>query len=189
MDHDSVRTEVTALLSRIRGGDDGAARNLADMVYHELRGLAGAIMRSPGSASLNPTSLVHEAWLKMAGNLGGANDRAHFFAIAAQAMRQILADHARAAKRLKRGGGAARLTLDGERVEAAPETSVDLVAFHDSLERLASLNERHAKVVELRVLGALTIEETAEALGVSPGTVKSDWSMARAWLLRELTGH
>ena len=179
---------MTTLLGQVRAGDAGAADVLMDRVYAELRALAGAVMRSnPRHGTLAPTGLVHEVWMKLVGNLGGVKDRAHFFAIAAQAMRQVLADHAKAQRRLKRGGDGVRVTLFDAHA-AEPETAVDLVAFHDCLERLGELNERHAKVVELRLLGSLTIEETATMLGVSAGTVKSDWSMARAWMLRELLG-
>ena len=185
---DEPRTEVSALLGEIRRGDPGAGDQLLSLVYTELRGLAGVIApRSGRDHTLQPTALVHEAWIKLAGNIGAANDRAHFFAIAAKAMRQVLADHAKAQRRQKRGGGARRLTLfDDQPAKHSPD--VDLIAFADSLDRLESLNERQARVVELRLLGALTVEETATMLGVSPGTVKTDWSMARAWMMRELMG-
>ncbi|MCA9293243.1 MAG: sigma-70 family RNA polymerase sigma factor [Phycisphaerales bacterium] len=181
-------TEVTQLLMEAEQGSARAAGRLMDLVYGELRSLAGALMRSsPPGTLLQPTALVHEAWMKLVGNMGGVESRRHFLAIAARAMRQVLADHARAAKAAKRGSGAQRLTLadsDGAR----PGDLVDIVAFQESLARLEKLSERQAKVVELRVLGSLTIEETAVTLGVSTGTVKTDWAMARAWLMHELAG-
>lgn len=178
-------SDVTHLLGRIHSGDPAAADALIDLVYRELRQLADAIMRRQRpDQTLQPTALVHEAWIKLAAHMGSVEDRHHFFALAARAMRQVLADHARARASLKRGGNAQRLTLHD-----APDRSsqtYDLVAFSDSLERLATLNERHAKVVELRLLGGLTIDETARMIGVSPATVKSDWSLASAWLWKEL---
>ncbi len=180
--------DVTRLLGRVRDGDEGAAGQLLPLVYDELRGLARAVFSGQrGDHTLQPTALVHEAWIKLAGNLGSIEDRRHFFAISARAMRQVLADHARGRSRKKRGGGQRQVSIDFDGVPAAAP-GVDLVALDDSLTRLAGLNERHARVVELRLLGALTIAETAEALGVSHGTVESDWAMARAWLRNELGG-
>ncbi len=176
-----------------RAAQDGAitADDLMPMVYGELRALAGAIVRdnadrAQGSPTLQPTALVHEAWMKLQGRLGKVEDRHHFFALAAMAMRQVLADYAKGRRRIKRGGGAPRLTLVTDpAVQGMDE--VDAIALYDSLEALANLNERHARVVELRIFGALSIAETADVLGVSAGTVKSDWSMARAWLLDQLS--
>ncbi len=137
--------------------------------------------------TLQPTALVNEAWLKLAGGLGAVEDRHHFFALAAQAMRQILADHARARGRQKRGGDARRVTLSTGALADHTEP-FDLIVFHDALARLTELNDRHAKVVEMRVLGSLTIPEIADLLETSPATVKRDWNVARLWLLQELQG-
>lgn len=176
---------VTELLERIRTGDAGAVDRLLPMVYDELRGLAGMVFddrRTPGH-TLQPTALVHEAWMKMVGGVDRLNDRRHFFAVAARAMRQVLADHARAAAAAKRGGGARPVTfMDG----AVPGSEIELADFHEALAQLERLNPRHARVVELRLLGGLTIEETADMLEVSRGTVDTDWSVARAWLRHEL---
>jgi RNA polymerase sigma factor (TIGR02999 family) len=181
-------TNVTALLDRLRAGDTGAADDLLAVVYGELRALAGAIFASPNPAhTLQPTALVHEAWLKLGGRLDAVEGRAHFFALAALAMRQILADHAKAMKRQKRGGEARRVTLVGE-LAARTGGGLDPVEIDDCLRRLSELNERHAKVASFRLLGGMTIPEIARVLGISPRSVDSDWSMARAWLGRELVG-
>jgi RNA polymerase sigma factor (TIGR02999 family) len=183
---DSQPNDVTRLLERIRVGDDAAFDHLFPLVYDELRHLAKATFaKQRGPMTLQATALVHEAWLKLAGNMGAIDGRRHFFVVAAKAMRQVLSDHARARRAQKRGEGVRPMSLrDGAGL--APREEVDIVALDDSLNRLAQLNKRHARVVELRVLGSLTIEETAKALGVSTSTVESDWSMARAWLRREL---
>ena len=171
--------------------DEGiAAEELMSAAYEELRALAGAIMRdegagSAGSRTLQPTALVHEAWMKLQGRLGHVQDRHHFFALAAMAMRQVLADYARGRGRAKRGGGAQRLTLVTDAV-AAESCEVDALSLHECLSELSRLNERHSRVVELRIFGGLTIAETALVLGVSTGTVKSEWMMARAWLWERL---
>lgn len=178
---------VTRLLGRIRAGDADASTELLPIVYAELRGLAAAVFsdQNPGH-TLQPTALVHEAWLKLAPNLDGFDDHRHFFIVAAKAMRQVLTDHARGKLAVKRGGGARRVTLDSA-ISPVMASGVDLLALHEALEKLTGLNERHARVVELRLFGALTIDETAEALGVSHGTVESDWAMAKAWLRSELS--
>lgn len=139
-----------------------------------------------GAHTLQPTALVHEVWMKVADRLHQVNDRAHFFATAALAMRHVLADYARAAGRQKRGGDRQQVTLIDCDLLPDPEAGLDLVAMHDALEQLHRLHERQALVVQYRVFGTLTIEETARLLEVSPSTIKTDWSMARAWLVREL---
>ena len=178
--------EVTALLGEIRAGASDASGKLAELVYHELRHLAGAIMgRGETGHTLQPTALVHEAWLKLVGHLGSVQDRPHFFAVAATAMRQVLADYARQERSLKRGGGRTRISLiEGMGAQAKP--TFDLVAFDDALGKLRDLNERHARVAELRVLGALKIEEIAVILGVTDRTIRSDWAMARSFLAQEM---
>ena len=130
--------------------------------------------------------MVHEAYLKLANQTGGRwKDRTHFLAVAATAMRQILVDHARSRVAARRGGGCQRITLD-EAVLPSTDRDVDLLALDEALERLARLDERKARVIELRFFAGLSVEETGAALGVSPITIKRDWSMARAWIEREL---
>ncbi len=138
------------------------------------------------SHTLQPTVLINEAWLKLSGHKELVNDRQHFLALAAKVMRQILADHARAKSATKRGGRRAKLTLvEGSVASDMPE--LDAIAFHDALEHLSSLNQRHAEVVELRLLGTLRIHEIAELLGMSENTVQRDWQAARLWLRREFS--
>lgn len=176
--------DLTGLLRRAKEGDRGAHDQVFAQVYDELRAAARRIGSGPG-ATLQPTALVHEAWLKLAPNLGRVNDRVHFFVVASMAMRQVLADHARGARREKRGSGRERVALAESQVEA-PGADADLCALDESLGQLAELNPRHARVVELRVFGGLTIDEVATELGVSHSTIESDWAMARAWLWRRL---
>jgi RNA polymerase sigma factor (TIGR02999 family) len=178
---------ITRLLHEARAGEAEAVSSLLPLVYTELQSLAQALFANERKGhTLQPTALIHEAWLKLAPNLDGVEDRRHFFAIASRAMRQVLTDHARTAKRQKRGEGKRCVTLD-EQLVGANKTALDLIDLEDSLERLAALNERHAHMVELRVFGGLTIPETAETLGVSHATVERDWFTVRAWLRRELS--
>ena len=184
---------VTDTFLRWRSGDPTALDDLLPRVYDELRALADAYMRRERAGhTLQPTALVHEAFLRLLQlPPGSVQNRIHFFALAAQAMRRILADHARRHRAAKRGGSAVRVPL--ELVEGgAPATPAgDDVAADDldaALEDLAKLDERQARVVELRFFGGLSIEETAEVLAVSTATVKRDWLVARAWLHRELRG-
>lgn len=162
-------------------------------VYQELRGLAAAYLRrQSASHTLQPTALVHEAFLKLVDHTAVVfNGRAHFFAVSARAMRQILVDHARAKLADKRGGGWDRITLDQgviPDVRRAPGGSheVDILALNELLEQLAGLDPRQAEVVELRFFGGLTVDEAASVLGVSKSTVEEDWRMARAWLSKRL---
>jgi RNA polymerase sigma factor (TIGR02999 family) len=159
---------------------------MTEEVYGELRRVAAAYLRRerPGQ-TLQPTALVNEAYVRLAGQHPRFQNRAHFCAIAANAMRQILVESARARHARKRGGGAPRVTLD-EGLAAAPESTVDLAALDEALERLAALDAQQARIVELRFFGGLSVEETADALGISPATVKRHWAVARAWLAREL---
>ena len=162
---------------------------LLPIVYQELRRLAAAYLRRerPGQ-TLQPTALVHEAYLRLLKDRPDRwQNRAHFCAIAAHSMRQILIERARARGALKRGGGGVRITLDEGLVPGAGPT-VDLLALDRALERLAGLDPEQARLVELRFFGGLTIEETAEAMRISPATVKRHWTLARAWLARELEG-
>lgn len=177
---------VTEILQRIRSGDTEATGNLLPLVYAELRQLAAAVFASERRGhTLQPTALVHEAWLKLAGTFGEVEDRRHFYAIAAQAMRRVLTDHARGSLRQKRGGGRRSVTLDEQLLPVGGD-GVDLVELDECLKRLAALNDRHARMVELRFFSGLTIEETADVLGVSHATIERDWFSVRAWLRLEL---
>jgi RNA polymerase sigma factor (TIGR02999 family) len=185
-----VRNDCQATIARGLGGilAPVAAENEANThlvaVYTELRALAASYFRGRGSHTLQPTALVHEAFLRLNRNAGAITDRAHFFAVAATAMRQILTDHARRRRALKRGGAEReRVTLSNL---AALESPVDLVALDDLLRRLAALDARQARLVELRFFAGMTEEETAEVLGVSLRTVQKEWRKAKAWLLAEL---
>lgn len=181
-------SDVSRLIHRIREGDEAAPDALIELVYHDLRAVAGSMFRGGSAAhSLQPTALVHEAWLKLAGNLGGLDGRTHFMALAARAMRQVLADHAKAATREKRGGACRTISLASDPAGSDAEP-VDLVALDDCLTRLGGISERMARIVEFRLLGGMTIPEIAAVLGVSPRTIDTDWSFARAWLRRELLG-
>ncbi|MFT5733334.1 MAG: RNA polymerase sigma factor (TIGR02999 family) [Planctomycetota bacterium] len=177
---------ITRLLRDAREGRAGAAESLLPLVYSELRGLANAAFSGERVGhTLQPTALIHEAWMKLAGHLGHIEDRRHFFIIASRGMRQVLTDHARRGLRQKRGDGDQRVTLDGH-LDGGSDAAVDLIDLNDSLDQLARLNPRHAQVVELRILGGLTIAETAEALAVSHATVETDWFTAKAWLRTKL---
>jgi len=183
--------DVTGLLLAWGRGDQSAADRLVAAVYDELRRQADRAMRREGGAhTLQATALVHESYLRLVDQRQVEwRNRAHFFAIASTVMRRILVDHARARLTAKRGGGVVPITLAGAAHGGAQETDdVDLLALHEALERLAALDADQARLVELRYFGGLTIEETAEALGVSPATVKREWALARAWLRRELAG-
>ena len=180
---------VTRALAKAGAGNQAAYDELFPLVYAELRRIAAREMRreKPGR-TLQTTALVHEAYLRLLKDASlSFENRAHFLGIAARAMREILIEHARARSARKRGGGAVRLSLD-DLVAPVPSLSVDVLALDEALQRLARLDERHARVVELRYFGGLSVEETAAALELSPATVKRAWTLARAWLFRELTG-
>jgi RNA polymerase sigma factor (TIGR02999 family) len=181
------RTEFTQMLARARSGDDSAVHALLPLVYAELRALAGAVFREQRAEhTLQPTALVHEAFLKLAGPGDVAwESRAHFFALAAQAMRQILADHARRKRAEKRGGDRQRITLSDWATPASAH-ALDLIAFDDALARLGEIDPRQARVVELRFLGGMTMPEVARVMEISLSTAEREWRMARAWLRREL---
>jgi RNA polymerase sigma factor (TIGR02999 family) len=159
------------------------------LVYDELRRLARHHLRGErGDHTLQSTALVHEAYLRLAGqNPPQWQSRAHFFAIAARLMRQILVDHARARSAAKRGSGACTLTLD-QSIAFPPKVNVDVIVLDKALTELAELDGQQSRIVELRFFGGLTIEDTSEVLGISRATVKRDWLVARAWLLRAMTG-
>jgi len=160
------------------------------LVYKELRAVAARHLRREREGhTLAPTALVHEAYLRMVDQAEPQwRNRAHFIGCAAQIMRHVLVDHARTRNREKRGGRAVRVALDeaGDVAGGEGAADVDLVVLDEALQRLQQMNERHARVVELRYFGGLSVEETAEVLAVSPGTVKRDWTLARSWLRREL---
>lgn len=180
--------QLGTLLDRARRGQPAAVEELVPILYAELRRIAARYLRRerPGQ-TLQPTALVHEAYLRLLKDQDlSVQNRAHFLAIAARSMREILVEHARARHALKRGAHRQQVTLD-EGVAAEGPREVELIALDEALERLALLDPAHAQIVELRFFGGLTNEETAEALGVSPATVKRGWAVARAWLYRELT--
>ncbi len=175
--------EVTRLLSRWSGGDASALDRLLPAVYDELRQLAAAYLRRERSThTLETGALVHEAFLRLLGQEDvDWNNRRHFFGIAAQAMRRILVDHARARLYAKRGGGAQVLSLDGT-IDVPLERAPELIALDDALEDLATIDAEQASIVELRYFGGLSNDEVAELLGTSARTVTRRWRMARAWL-------
>jgi RNA polymerase sigma-70 factor, ECF subfamily len=184
-------SDVTQLLLAWGAGDQVAGERLLPEVYAELRRQAARAMRRESSEhTLQATALVHEAYLRLVDQRRVMwRNRSHFFGVAAQLMRRILVDHARERHAAKRGGGLRQLALGDADAVAAPEASpgVDVIALHEALERLAALDPHQARLVELRYFGGLSIEETAEALDVSPATVKREWAIARAWLRRELS--
>lgn len=191
---DDRSAQVTRLLSRAQAGDQRATNDLFPVVYDELRELAGKFLAGERAGhTLQPTALVNEAYMRLVGPAAPQWDsRAHFFGAAARAIRRILTDHARARQSIKRGGGAARVSLDAV-AEVLPEQDLpidgggtDFVAIDRALEKLAALDGQKARVVELRFFGGLTAEQAAAALGVSPSTVARDWQFARLWLHREL---
>lgn len=183
--------DITGLLLAWRKGDPGAAEQLVQAVYGELHQQAERAMRRENDGhSLQATALVNEAYLKLVDQKRVEwKNRAHFFGVAAQVMRRVLVDHARGRLADKRGGDdAVRVTLD-DRHAASPDgkaCGVDLLDLNDALEKLAAFDAEQARVVELRYFTGLSIEETAEAMGTSPATVKREWAVARAWLQREL---
>jgi RNA polymerase sigma-70 factor (ECF subfamily) len=180
--------EIVQLLGAWRGGDRGAYDRLFSLVYAELRRLArGAIRREMPGHSLQPTLLVHEVYMRLAGAGVVLQDRTHFLSVAARVMRRILVEMARQRRAQKRGGGDVRVTLTGE--PAAPALDpVDVLTLNGALDRLQEFDPRQADVVELSYFGGLTQPEIASLLGISPATVDRDLRHARAWLKRELTG-
>ena len=180
--------QVTELLIEWREGDEAALGRLMPLVYEELRRMAARYMRGEREGhTLQPSALVNEAYLRLADHRNMQwQGRAHFFGVAAQAMRRVLVDHARTRDSGKRGGGQQKVVLE-EAALAAVEPEADLVALDEALRELARLSERKARVVELRYFGGLSVEEAAEVLGVAPVTVMRDWKIAKMWLLRELS--
>jgi len=177
---------VAQLLRRSREGDQGALDQLMPLVYQQLRRLAAAYLQNqaPGH-TLQPTALVHEAYLRMLGSGADWNDRAHFFHLAATIMRQILVDHARAKVALKRGGGQSKLAFQDELLYS-DEKAGELVALDDALRDLSAFDERKAQVIELRYFGGLSVDETAEVLCISSATVGRETRQAEAWLRHQI---
>jgi RNA polymerase sigma factor (TIGR02999 family) len=184
--------EITALLLDWSGGDRGALERLTPLVYAELRRRAAGLLRRERAAhTLQPTDLIHEAFLRLVDQRRVQwHNRAQFFAVAAGLMRRILVDHARRRGRAKRGGSAIHVSVDPSAVAAegasAAGADADVLALDEALTRLAALDERQARMVELRFFGGLSLEETAAALGLSLTTVKDELRVAKAWLRREL---
>jgi RNA polymerase sigma factor (TIGR02999 family) len=179
--------DVSRLLIAWSNGDEEALEQLMPLVYEELRRLAHRHLgRERAGHTLQTTALVHEAYLRLVDQKEVRwQNRAHFFAVAAQMMRRILVDYARSRRFAKRGGGAQPVSLD-EAMVVSNERAADIVALDEALNALAEFDERKSRMVELRFFGGLSIEETAEALRVSPGTVMRDWTLAKAWLQREM---
>jgi RNA polymerase sigma factor (TIGR02999 family) len=188
----SASPDVTRLIHRIHGGDQGAREDLWTLVYDELRRLAlGQMSRERVAHTLEPTALVHEAWLRLARDENGnIENRAHFFGVAAEAMRRILVEHARRRSTGRRGGGMQRLDVWDSMVQGLDDQALssDLAALDQALERLAATgrHERKCQVVNLRFFVGLTNEQTAEVLGLSVSTVKRDWAFSKAWLTRDI---
>ena len=184
---------ITQLLRDWQDGSSSALETLMPLVYDELRHLASRYLsRERRNHTLQTTALVHEAYVKLAGQRDvDWKNRSHFYGIAAQCMRRILVDHARSDRRDKRGGGVEKISLDD--VMVAPSTDArdafDILALNQALTELETLDPQQGRIVELRYFGGLTIEETADVTGTSPATVKREWTIAKAWLYRELTGN
>lgn len=191
---DADQRTVTRLLAAWREGDRQALDTLFPLVYEELCGLAHRQRRDwHGDYTVNTTALVHEAYLKLVDQArAGPESRAHFFALAAKAMRHILSNYAKHRRRKKRGGDVQKISLDADKVAAedvlvmTDDRAEALIALDEALARLDQVDERQSRVVECRFYGRMTVQETAMALGVSPATVKRDWSVAQAWLYREM---
>jgi RNA polymerase sigma factor (TIGR02999 family) len=187
------RDDVTRILASVGDGDPHAARELLPLVYEELRGLAEQRMRrEPAGLTLQPTALVHEAYLRLVGEASSPqvwNNRGHFFGAAAEAMRRILVERARGYGRRKHGGGRCRVDLSDEGFATPPEAGDDILALDEALTRLEAADAGRAEVVKLRYFAGLTLEQTAEVLGVSVATVSARWAYARAWLFKEIDGN
>lgn len=183
--------EISCLLHAWSDGNSNALNELLPLVYDELRRQARRFLRKERpNHTLQSTALIHEAYLNLVEqNHINWQNREHFFAIAANVMRRILVNYAHARHRKKRGGAAENLELDETILNATQTMDVDLLALDEALTRLAKKDEQQARIVELRYFSGLTIDETAEILGISPATMKRDWKMTKAWLYRELSGH
>jgi RNA polymerase sigma factor (TIGR02999 family) len=182
-------SDVTRILSSLQQGDGHAADELLPLVYKELRMLAAQRLaqEKPGQ-TLQPTALVHEAYVRLVDQRRVQwRNRAHFFGVAAQMMRRILVDYARKRRADKRGGAAERVTLTSDIATAPEQNDLDVLTLHESLERLAAFDPQQERIVELRYFGGLTIEETAEVVGVSTATVAREWTIAKAWLRADMS--
>jgi RNA polymerase sigma factor (TIGR02999 family) len=184
---EAARTDVTQLLQQWSNGQEQALERLLPQIHDELRKLAASYLRKERpDHTLQPTALVNEAFLKLVDQRAAKwQNRAHFFGIAAQAMRRILVDHARAHAAGKRGGAVRKVPLDDARLAGAAR-DIDLLALDQALTRLAALDPQQSRIVELRFFGGLTMEESAEVMHISPATVGREWRMAKAWLSAEL---
>lgn len=182
-----VSHDASRLLTAVRNGDKAKLPQLVELVYADLRKLAARYMEGERSGhTLQPTALVHEAFLKLIDQSQvDWRGKSHFFAVGAQAMRRILVNHAKSRGRIKRGGKLHRLPLD-EALTVSMEDDDDVLAVDEALEKLAQVDERQARIVELRFFGGLSVEETAEVLRLSKRTVEREWTACRAWLRREL---
>ncbi len=180
--------DVTLCIQRMQAGDDMARNELFEHIYQDLKGLAQRLFRTQKEGqTLQPTALVHEAYLRLVGTQQQTyNDRRHFFSVAALAMRQLITDHARARGAAKRGGDMNRVAFESGAMEASVVNGIDLLALDEALTELAQLNERQCRIVELRFLAGLTIEETAEVVGLAPRTVRLDWTVAKRFLASRL---
>lgn len=183
------KTDVTELLAQWRGGRTSALNDLAPLVYAELREIARKqLRRERTDPVLQPTMLAHEAFIRlMDQRRTNWQSRAHFLALAAELMRRVLVEHARRKKAAKRGGGEVSVSLH-DTAGAVPPPDVEVLALHRALSRLSEIDPRQARVVEMRYFGGLTVEESAEVLGISPATVKREWEVARLFLHREMRG-
>jgi RNA polymerase sigma-70 factor, ECF subfamily len=188
MDSRAPSTEVTQLLTRWSGGDPNALEQLIPLVYDELRRLARSLLaRERSDHTLQSTALVHEAYMRLIGHSAvHFENRAHFFAVAAQSMRRILVEHARKHNAAKRGGNHITLVLD-EAIATPAESKVDVEALDNALSDLATLDPRQASIVEMRFFGGMSIDETAKVLDISPATVKREWTTARTWLFDKMS--
>jgi RNA polymerase sigma-70 factor, ECF subfamily len=184
----SEPSEITQLLHRLEAGDRSGVDRLFSAVYQELRNMAAkCFQREAKGNTLQPTALVHEAYMKLVDQKAvDWQGRTHFYAVAAQAMRRILVDHARHRGAVKRGGGQKRLQLDDQLLSGF-QPNDDILAVDEALSKLAQLDPRQAELVELRFFGGLSVEEAADALGISKRAAEREWTMVRAWLRRELS--
>jgi RNA polymerase sigma factor (TIGR02999 family) len=180
--------DVTLLLAEMKRGNSEALPKLIPLVYHELKRLAAHFLQAEREGhTLQPTALVNEAYLRLAGQKAAWQNRAQFMGVAAQLMRRILVDYARQRVAAKRGSGEMPVAIETCDIGGGVEQSEEMLAVDEALARLAALDAQQARVVEMRYFGGMTVEETAEALGISPRTVKRDWAMAKAWLRVEIT--
>ena len=182
-------SQITKMVNDLAGGNRPAAEQLFGLLYDAFRGLAARYLKAERAGhTLSPTALVHEVYLKLVDQSRvNWQGRTHFFAVGAQIMRRILVDHARGKGRVKRGGGRIRIQLD-EGLALSPQRDEDILAVDEALAKLAKVDPRQAAIVELRFFGGLSVAEVAEVLGLSKRTIEGEWTVARAWLRRELSG-